>query len=94
MLDQCEREMEQVLQDLENLNGHDLLGNRIESPLGLSKEHQHEDSIELTSDIPRQTLVSVEAHSMNEISNITIPPIPPPPGWKSSRSGKFEILLV
>uniref|UniRef100_A0A1I7VY99 AH domain-containing protein n=1 Tax=Loa loa TaxID=7209 RepID=A0A1I7VY99_LOALO len=85
-LDQCEQEMEQVLQDLENLNGHDLLGNRIESPLGLPRECQNSDNIEPTSDITGQTLVSIEPNPMNEISSTTIPAIAPPPGWKLSRN--------
>ncbi|CAG9538012.1 unnamed protein product [Cercopithifilaria johnstoni] len=85
-LDQCEQEMEQILQDLESLNGHDLLGNRIESPLGLPKEHQNCDSIEPISDIPKQTLVLIEAHPINEISSTTIPAIAAPPGWKSKRN--------
>ncbi|KAM3720390.1 Resistance to inhibitors of cholinesterase protein [Dirofilaria immitis] len=83
--DECEQEMEQVLRDLENLNGHDLLSNRIESPLGISGEDQNGDNTEL-SDIPNQTLISVEAYPIKEISNTTIPAIAPPPGWKSNRS--------
>lgn len=86
--------MEQVLQDLENLNGHDLLDGRIESPLGLPKEHQNDDSIEPTSNIPRQTLVSVEAHSASEISATAIPAIAPPPGWKSNRNGKLMMFCL
>ncbi|EJW79740.1 hypothetical protein WUBG_09351 [Wuchereria bancrofti] len=85
-LDQCEQEMEQVLQDLENLNGHDLLSNRIESPLGLPKESQNGDIIEPTSDIPMQTLVSVEAEPGNVISSTAFPSITPPPGWKLNKN--------
>uniref|UniRef100_A0A0R3RKY0 AH domain-containing protein n=1 Tax=Elaeophora elaphi TaxID=1147741 RepID=A0A0R3RKY0_9BILA len=85
-LDQCEQEMEQVLQELENLNGHDLLGNRMESPLGLPREKQNGDCLEPTNDIPKQTLVSVESHPISEASNTTIPAIAPPPGWKSNRT--------
>ncbi|KAL3998489.1 Arfaptin-like domain family protein [Acanthocheilonema viteae] len=86
-LDQCEQEMEQVLKDLENLNGHDLLHDRIESPLGLPKENQNDvDSTEPTCHMSTEILVSVEAQPINEVSNITIPAIPPPPGWKSNRN--------
>ncbi|VDK83201.1 unnamed protein product, partial [Onchocerca ochengi] len=83
-LDECEQEMEQVLRDLENLNGHDLLDNRIESPLGLLEESQNGDNGE-PSDMPKQTLVSVEADPIKEVSNTTVPAIAPPPGWKSNR---------
>ncbi|VDK68157.1 unnamed protein product [Litomosoides sigmodontis] len=85
---QYEQEMEQVLRDLENLNGHDLLDSRIESSLGLAKEHQNDDNVEPTSGVPRQTTISVGAHSISEIeiSATTIPPIAPPPGWKSKRN--------
>ncbi|VDP13952.1 unnamed protein product [Onchocerca flexuosa] len=83
-LDECEQEMEQVLRDLENLNGHDLLDNRIESPLGLLGESQNGDSRE-PSDMPKQTSVSIEADPIKEISNTTVPAIAPPPGWKSNR---------
>ncbi|KAK6106228.1 Arfaptin-like domain family protein [Brugia pahangi] len=85
-LDHCEQEMEQVLQDLENLNGHDLLSNRTESPLGLPKGSQNGDIIEPTSDIPMQTLISVKAEPGNVISSTAFPSIAPPPGWKLNRN--------
>uniref|UniRef100_A0A5S6PHZ7 BMA-RIC-19 n=1 Tax=Brugia malayi TaxID=6279 RepID=A0A5S6PHZ7_BRUMA len=85
-LDHCEQEMEQVLQDLENLNGHDLLSNRTESPLGLPKGSQNGDIIEPTSDTPMQTLISVKAEPGNVISSTAFPSIAPPPGWKLNRN--------
>uniref|UniRef100_A0A915Q069 AH domain-containing protein n=1 Tax=Setaria digitata TaxID=48799 RepID=A0A915Q069_9BILA len=86
-LDECEQEIEKVLQDLENLNEHDLLCNRIDSPLGLTGECENGDNKEPCEET-RQTLISVDTVAAREVSNVTVPAIAPPPGWKSNRIDK------
>lgn len=90
-INQCEQEMEQILEDLENLNKRDLLDDRIESPLGLPGGCGNDDStVGSTSDMPQQTLISIDENIESEISSsAVIPAIAPPPGWNLARNGKF-----
>lgn len=79
-MDEREKEMTDVLQELENLNARDPQSTHSESPLGQVDERRTDEN-----DGCNQPAIG--PLPAIELGNTVVPAIAPPPGWKPMRNG-------